>query len=122
MGLETQYVLLDDVLLVRLQGELDHHEAKKLRADWQFMLQDSKCLHVVLNMGAVSFMDSSGIGVILGRYKEIVARGGSLVVASLHEHVEQIFNMAGLRQIIHTEETEIQACHYLGVDPSCKTR
>src|SRR5699024_7026510 len=103
-------------------GEIDHHEAKKLRMDWQFMLEDSECKDVILNMADVTFMDSSGIGVILGRYKEIEAVGGSLLVCHLDTNVGRIFEMAGLYKIIRAANTELDACMYLGVDPSCKMK
>lgn len=122
MGLDASYIVLDDVLIVRLQGEIDHHEAKKLRMEWQFVLEDSRCRNVVLNMEGVTFMDSSGIGVILGRYKEIEASGGSLIVCHLDANVGRIFEMAGLYKIIRLAHSEMDACMYLGVDPSCKTK
>lgn len=122
MGLRSQFTVVDDVLIVRLDGEIDHHEAKNLRVDWQFVFQDSECRHVVVNMNGVSFMDSSGIGVILGRFKEVEQVGGTLVVCCLHEHVRQIFNMSGLYKIIHVAGSEEDAFTYLGVDPSCKMK
>ncbi|WP_422121593.1 STAS domain-containing protein, partial [Pediococcus pentosaceus] len=57
------------VLLVRLQGELDHHTAEELRGQVEQVLADGQVKHIVLNLELLSFMDSSGLGVILGRYK-----------------------------------------------------
>lgn len=65
----------DRVLLVRLEGELDHHSAAKLRTDIEEQIETGKVTHLVLNLEFLSFMDSSGLGVILGRFKQIRANG-----------------------------------------------
>lgn len=115
MGLKAQYIVRENVLIVRLEGEIDHHEATKLREEWQRYLHEHGIVHVILNLSAVNFMDSSGIGVVLGRYKEIIARGGELVVCHVTAPVERLFTMAGLYKIVRGEETEEQALLSLGV-------
>lgn len=122
MTLHSQFTVVDHVLIVTLSGEIDHHAAKKLRIDWQFVYQDSSCRHVIVNMKEVTFMDSSGIGVLLGRFKEIEQAHGLLVVCCLHENVRQIFHMSGLHKIFHIVQTEEEAYLFLEVDPSCKMR
>lgn len=113
--LQTEFILRENVLIVRLRGEIDHHEATKLREEWQRYLQNGKSVHVVLNVNDVSFMDSSGIGVVLGRYKEVVSQGGELVICHVNEQINRLFNMAGLFKIIRVEENEQQALLSLGV-------
>lgn len=115
MGLKAQYVVRENVLIVRLEGEIDHHEAAVLREEWQRYMQQHNIVHVILNLAHVSFMDSSGIGVVLGRYKEIIAKGGELVVCHVTAPVERLFTMAGLYKIIRGEESEEQALLSLGV-------
>lgn len=118
MGLIADFTVIENVLIVRLSGELDHHESTGLREAWQKKLQEEQVQHVVLNLQHVTFMDSSGIGVILGRYKEILRLGGELVVCSVNPAIQRIFEMSGLFKIIRQAENEQFALHSLGVAAS----
>lgn len=115
MSLNTTFDIKEDVLIVRLSGELDHHEAEKLRNEWQHMMYSNGIKHVILNLELVSFMDSSGLGVILGRYKEVLQLGGEMVVCSVTPPVERLFDMSGLFKIVRLEENEQFALSTLGV-------
>lgn len=115
MGLHSTFKVKEDVLIVRLSGELDHHEAEKLRDKWKDMMYKSPIKHVILNLEEVSFMDSSGLGVILGRYKEVLQLGGEMVVCSISPSVKRLFEMSGLFKIIRLEENEAFALETLGV-------
>lgn len=103
------------MLVVRLIGELDHHEASILRDAWQKKLKEEDVQHVILNLEQVTFMDSSGIGVILGRYKEIIHSGGELIVCSINPAIKRLLEMSGLFKIIRLVENEQFALHSLGV-------
>ncbi|WP_090395695.1 anti-sigma F factor antagonist [Natribacillus halophilus] len=102
------------VLCVRLYGELDHHAASALRSRVDEALEDSGVEHLLLNAEGLTFMDSSGIGVILGRYKKLQARGGELVVCSVSPSVRRIFEMAGLFKVLRLENEESHALRTLG--------
>lgn len=115
MGLEVKFTGRENVLIVRLKGELDHHEAGSLREKWQENLSSGMFKHVILNLEEVNFMDSSGIGVLLGRYKEIASLGGELVVCSVNSSIKRIFDMSGLFKIIRLAENEQYALDSLGV-------
>ncbi|GGA60848.1 anti-sigma F factor antagonist [Ornithinibacillus halotolerans] len=115
MGLQSTFEVKEDVLIVRLSGELDHHEAEKLRDEWKNMLYHHPVKHVVLNLEQVSFMDSSGLGVVLGRYKEVLQLGGQMVVCSIPHSIKRLFEMSGMFKIIRLEENEMFALETLGV-------
>lgn len=115
MSLLSIFETKNNVLVVRLVGELDHHEASILRTKWQEELANEHVKHVILNLTDVTFMDSSGIGVVLGRYKEITYAGGELVICSVRESLKRIFEMSGLFKIIRLEENETAALDSLGV-------
>lgn len=115
MSLTSEFIVHDQVLIVRLDGELDHHEADLLRSIWQQKLADNNVKHVILNLEGITFMDSSGIGVLLGRYKEITQTGGELILCSVQEQVKRIFDMSGLFKIIRLEKSEQIALDSLGV-------
>lgn len=115
MGLTSTFEVKKDVLIVRLTGELDHHEAEKLRSKWKDVLYKSPAKHIILNLEAVTFMDSSGIGVILGRYKEVLQLGGEMIVCSITPSIKRLFEMSGLFKIVRLEESEKYALSTLGV-------
>lgn len=73
----------NNILCVRIHGELDHHSASELRRVVDAELDDPATRHIILNAEGLTFMDSSGIGVILGRYKKLQARDGKLVVCGV---------------------------------------
>ena len=89
-----------DTMTVVLEGELDHHSAQSVRAELESLIASPHVRHLVLDLGKLSFMDSSGIGVVLGRYKTLAKRGGSVSVRSPNAHVDRIFAMSGLYQIV----------------------
>lgn len=115
MSLRTVFKIKEDVLIVRLEGELDHHEAEILRNQWKDMMYENNIKHVILNLESLSFMDSSGLGVILGRYKEVLQLGGEMVVCSVTASIERLFNMSGMFKIIRLAENEQFALSTLGV-------
>lgn len=114
MGLQSLFSVKEDVLIVRLTGELDHHTAETLRKEWKDMLYTHPVKHVILNLAEISFMDSSGLGVILGRYKEVLQLGGEMVVCSVTPAINRLFEMAGLFKIIRLAENEEYALETLG--------
>ena len=92
------------VLTVAPQGELDHCMAERIRntIDATVLKTDAKV--VVFDLSEVGFMDSSGIGMMIGRYKFMKRRGGGVRVRGMRQPVERVFRMSGLGQIIKNEE------------------
>lgn len=115
MGLNYTFDIKRNVLIVRLAGELDHHEAELLRDEWKRMMYHNPVKHVIVNLSDMSFMDSSGLGVILGRYKEILQLGGEMVVCSVNPSIKRLFDMSGVFKIVRLEENEEFALESLGV-------
>ncbi|WP_058307527.1 anti-sigma F factor antagonist [Gracilibacillus massiliensis] len=115
MQLHSHFNIVEDVLIVRLDGELDHHSAARLKIEWQERLQKKGIKHVILNLSELHFMDSSGLGVVLGRYKEVKQLGGEMIVCSVNPAVKRLFDMSGLFKIIRLESDEVFALTSLGV-------
>lgn len=92
------------VLTVAPQGEQDHCMAERIRntIDATVLKTDAKV--VVFDLSEVGFMDSSGIGMMIGRYKFMKRRGGGVRVRGMRQPVERVFRMSGLGQIIKNEE------------------
>jgi stage II sporulation protein AA (anti-sigma F factor antagonist) len=102
-------------LIVRLKGELDHHTADTVKARMEEAIIRGDVTHIILSMKELSFMDSSGLGVILGRYKQITGRGGKMVVCDVNPSVYRLFEMSGLFKILSIEQNERLALSSLGV-------
>ena len=88
-------------LLVGLDGELDHFCAQSVRRELDGMLRDPTVRQLILDFSGLTFMDSSGIGVILGRYRVLRERGGSVAVIHMNDHVSRILHMSGMDRVIH---------------------
>lgn len=115
MGLHIDMEVKQEVLCIRLSGELDHHTAESLRTKVTETIEKYHIHHLVLNLEKLTFMDSSGLGVILGRYKQIRLRNGEMVVCSISPPVKRLFEMSGLFKIIKLETSEKFALERLGV-------
>ena len=89
-----------NTLTVRLTGELDHSAATSIRRDLDTLILQTGAKKLVFDLKALDFMDSSGIGLIIGRYKLMAQRGGSVAVRSPGARIDKIFRMAGLYQLV----------------------
>jgi len=115
VSLRIDMETVNDVLIVRLEGELDHHTADMLRTKMDRQLNEESVQHVLLSLANLHFMDSSGLGVILGRYKQVAARGGEMVVCSINSVIYRLFELSGLFKILKIKESEQEALLVLGV-------
>ena len=86
-------------LTVYLEGELDHHSAEPMRKSIDDIVDDKKPNSLVLDLSALSFMDSAGIGLIIGRYRHMTHKGGKMYVAKPPRRIDQLLNMSGIYKI-----------------------
>lgn len=98
-----------DKLLVGLDGELDHCCAQSVRRELDSLLGDCTIRHLILDFSGMPFMDSSGIGVILGRYRLLRERGGTVSVIHMNAQVGRIFQMAGMNKVIKQLDAKQEA-------------
>ncbi|HAX74019.1 MAG TPA: anti-sigma F factor antagonist [Firmicutes bacterium] len=108
MSISVSIYVEETVLFVNLSGELDHHTADQLRSRLNSVMTESHIKHIVFNLKHLDFMDSSGIGIILGRYNQLKAVNGSVMVVGLKPLVKKVFELSGLTQIIKVIEDETQ--------------
>ena len=100
-----------DVLLVRLTGELDQCTASGIRRDLDALIDDPRVHHLVLDLADMPFMDSSGLGVILGRYRAMQLRGGTVSLLHLSPQVRRVYDLSGMAQIIPVmDDKEEKTC------------
>lgn len=98
-----------DALTIYLSGEIDHCAADKLKDEMELLIKKSKDRALVLDFSDVTFMDSSAVGMIIGRYKTKMLLGGRMYADGMHNAVERLYRMAGLHRIIPILEKERKA-------------
>lgn len=98
------YEMRDDVLEVKLTGEIDHHSALHVRSDIDGLIFECRPQRVILDLSEISFMDSSGLGLIMGRYSLIKDLGGTLSLRSPTVAVMKILTLAGMERMIKIEK------------------
>lgn len=113
MSLQLGIEQRGQVTIARLDGELDHHAAEHVRNRLDEHLMGEAVPQLVFHFADVTFMDSSGIGVVIGRYKQVHARGGQVVLCAVSPVVARIMEMSGIHKIIHTYLTEQEAISVL---------
>lgn len=87
-------------LTVSLSGEIDHHNAAVLRLEADEAIQSSLAPNVRIDFGEVTFMDSSGIGFVLGRYRIVESYGGNVEVINLSQRIYSMMQLAGLEKLV----------------------
>ncbi|HIU67319.1 MAG TPA: anti-sigma F factor antagonist [Candidatus Caccomorpha excrementavium] len=102
-----------DTLVITLKSDLDHHNAASIRECADQLLSQEGIRHVVFDFTGVEFMDSSGIGVIMGRYKQVIFTGGKAAVCGVGAAVDRIFQFSGIYKIIDRYRTAEEAVRAL---------
>lgn len=88
-------------LVVQLKGELDHHSTEDLRQKIEQEYGDHRINNIIFDLRGLTFMDSSGIGLIMGRYRNVVQRKGRVSIVSDNTYVDKMLKMSGLLNIIN---------------------
>jgi len=98
--LTAKYELADGVLRITVSGEIDHHSARAVREEIDKQIYRSRAETVLLDLERVCFMDSSGLGLVLGRYTHAREAGAVLKVVNPSAGAERVLKMAGAEKII----------------------
>jgi len=96
-------------VIVKINEEIDHHTCEKIKNKIDLAIEFRKAKYLIFDFDGVNFMDSSGIGLIMGRYKVISKNGGQASVVNLKPTVRKIFQMSGIFKIL-TEDKDIESC------------
>lgn len=103
------YEIQKNCLIIYINQDLDHHAVTMLRERSDKLIDAGNIRHIIFDFKDTDFMDSSGIGLIMGRYKRVMFRGGKAAVSNVGEEVERIFQMSGLYKIIEKYKTPKEA-------------
>lgn len=104
------YKVEDGVLEIKLIGEIDHHSAVSVRSDIDGLIFESRPKKMVLDLSEISFMDSSGLGLIMGRYALIKDLGGTLSLRAPTVAVMKILTLAGMERMIKIDKSIKEDC------------
>lgn len=91
---------IDRNLVVAIEGDIDHHSTEFIRERIEREFARADARNIIFDFNKVSFMDSSGIGMILGRYRALEQQGGVVAVAGISAEAFRIFEVSGLRKLI----------------------
>jgi len=98
--MEYKYIENQKVLIFRITEEIDEFKAKEIRRKADYEIERFMPKRVIFDFNRVSFMDSSGIGMVIGRYKQTSLLGGKMELANLRPSVKKIFEMSGVLRLI----------------------
>ena len=98
-------------MIIFVPEELDHHNAEKIRRASDAMMQSRRVKNVVFDFRDTIFMDSAGIGMIMGRYKLMQALGGSVTAIHVSQRVRKILVLSGIYKIVGIYDETSEAWH-----------
>ncbi len=104
-GVKADFEIINKCLVIKLMEELDHHNALTIREQSDKLISGKNIKDIIFDFTGSDFMDSSGIGVIMGRYKKVIFTGGKVAVTGVNQGVDRIFRLSGLYKIIHKFDT-----------------
>lgn len=87
-------------MYIYVPAELDHHNAERIRREADRILQSRRVQRILFDFSATEFMDSSGIGMIMGRYKAVHLSGGTVAAIHVNEQVRKLLMLSGIHKII----------------------
>ena len=107
--LKAQFFIRMNILFIRFSGELDQKSVEKMRVRVSELITNYRICLLVINCAELSFMDSSGIGFIIGRYNQLKEVDGRIILCEMNELIQRIVNISGIARIVTIKKTENEA-------------
>ena len=101
-----KYEVQENCLTIFLPQDVDHHNAEEIRRESDHLIEKNHIRYVIFDFADTGFMDSSGIGVIMGRYKKIYMLGGEVWAVHTSERMKKILAMSGVTNIMQILEED----------------
>ena len=95
-----------EVVTVYLEGEIDHHAAKGMREEIDAAVEFNMPSLLILDFDRVTFMDSSGIGLVMGRYKNLQKSGAKLNLSNLPPNIYKVMKLSGIEKLAKIDKGE----------------
>lgn len=101
-----EYQVQENCLTIHLPQEVDHHNAEEIKKQADRLIERNHIRYVIFDFKETNFCDSSGIGVIMGRYRKICLLGGEVCAVHTNERMKKVLQMSGVTKIIRIFEEE----------------
>ncbi|MBE5960057.1 MAG: anti-sigma F factor antagonist [Lachnospiraceae bacterium] len=97
---QADFFIKEHTLIIQFNQDVDHHNAIWIREQADHLLEVKNVKNIIFDFTRVTFMDSSGIGIIMGRYKKVIFIGGKIAVCGVSETINRILSLSGLYKIM----------------------
>ncbi|MBE5947207.1 MAG: STAS domain-containing protein [Lachnospiraceae bacterium] len=101
-----KYEVSDGVMIYYLPQELDHYAAEKMKKKTDHIFDEEEIKVLIFDFGKTLFMDSSGIGLLTGRFRKVHDKGGMVYVLNVNNTIDKVLNMSGIYRIISKCDTK----------------
>lgn len=98
------YQVQENCLTIFLPKEVDHHNAEEIRKSADSVIEKNHIKYVIFDFKDTEFMDSSGIGMMIGRCKNMDFTGGEVRAEHMNGRIRKIFLLSGLHKMVKIEE------------------
>lgn len=99
------------VLIIHLPKEVDHHNCLTLKYETDLLMEENYINRIVFDFSGTEFMDSSGIGILLNRYKQMAGSRGTVTVYGVGQRMQRILKIGGIHRLIHQYRNKEDAIH-----------
>ncbi len=105
--MSVQICFEDNILTVYLSGEIDHHFTVEARGVVDLAITEKKPQLLILDFMSVGFMDSSGIGFVMGRYRAMSEIGGRIKITNPPSHISKVMKISGIEKLCEIKKEEV---------------
>ncbi len=105
--MKVDYIKEDKLLILRITEEIDHYSCEKIKKRIDYEIEVHIPKKVIFDFSDVNFMDSSGIGMILGRYKLVSMFGGKTSLVNVKPTIKKVLEMSGILKLIPIEDADV---------------
>lgn len=89
----------EGVITAYLSGDIDHHTARAIREEIDMKIEESQPSLLVMDFGEVAFMDSSGIGLVMGRFRKMQEQGGEIQIVNTPLYISKVMRVSGIEKL-----------------------
>lgn len=115
MTLRVEMFIKRHTLYIRLDGELDQSNVENIRVRVIELIDKYRIRYLVFNFKKLHFMDSSGIGFIIGRYNRLKKIHGEVILCAMNDNIRRLVMLSGLSKICLIKQDEEEVNQYIGV-------
>ncbi len=112
-AVKIDFLVVGRTLVAILQGEVDHHTCVQIRQQVDHEFQKKRARNLVFDLECVKFMDSAGIGMLMGRYRNVAICGGSIALVNVRPETAQLIELSGVNRLMKIYASQEQALEVL---------